>query len=105
MHIVAVANNKTDEEIMTKYNEGVIPALNFTDEQLKVIEVDLVKHHSPEKAPHAMTILRGFQIRGSRRELESFEVSNEIWKHIWTCFSHFKFVTLDYILDGGGKSW
>lgn len=77
MHIVAVANNKTDEEVITKYNEGVMPALNFTDEQLKVIEADLINHHSPEKAPHTMTILRGFQNRGSPRELESFEVSDQ----------------------------
>lgn len=77
MHIVAVANNKTDEEVITKYNEGVMPALNFTDEQMKVIEADLIKYHSPEKAPHAMTILRGFQIRGSPRELEAFEVKDK----------------------------
>lgn len=75
MHIVAVANNKSDEEIITKYNEGVMPVLSFTDEQLKLIEDDLNKYHPSSKAQHAIEILREFQNRGSPQALETTEVT------------------------------
>lgn len=74
IHIVAVANNKSDEEVITKYNKGMMPAIDFTNDQLKIIEADLNKYHSSEKTQHAMTILRGFQNRESPKALESIEV-------------------------------
>lgn len=75
MHIVAVANNKSDEEIITKYNEGVMPILNFTDDQLKLIEDDLIKHHPSATIQHAMDILREFQNRDSHQASETAEVT------------------------------
>lgn len=71
MHIIAVATNKSDDEIITKYKNGKrLSIVNFTDDQLNIIEVDLNKNHSSEKAQHAMKILRGLKKRASPKEVE-----------------------------------
>lgn len=71
MHIIAVATDRSDEEVIAKYKNGErLSIVNFTDNQLNTIEVDLNKNHSSEKAQHAMKILRGFTKRASPKEAE-----------------------------------
>lgn len=77
-HIVAVANNKSDEEIIEKYGAARdMPGteVEFTNDQLKVIEADLNKHHPSAKVQHAMKILKGFQPDASTDEKKSTAVS------------------------------
>lgn len=78
-HIVAVANNLSDEEINEKYGVARdIPGteIEFTDDQFKLIETDLNKHHSSEKVQHAMKILRGLQKNAPLDVVESSVVSD-----------------------------
>lgn len=58
-HIVAVATNKSDEEINEKYKNGEnISIKDFTNVQWDAIETDLSKNHSSDKVENAMKILR-----------------------------------------------
>lgn len=78
MHIIAIANGKTDEEIRAKYKRGeTLSILNLTNDQLKLIEADLKSNHSSEKVEKAMEILRGF---GSSGVSKSTGVSHETRK-------------------------
>lgn len=57
-HILATATSRSVEEFAHRYNQGEMPEIKFTDDQLNKIEADLYQHHSSEKAQHAMKILR-----------------------------------------------
>lgn len=71
-HIRAVATNRTYEDVGAEHKEvGFVP-LQYTDDQLNLVEADLNQHHSSEKVQHAMKILRGFQ-----KDLETAIVSDK----------------------------
>lgn len=80
-HIVAVATGKSDEELITKYNAGDMPAIDFTGDQLNVIEADLNKHHNSVKVQHAMKILRGLN-NPSPEVIQSTTVSDKNTQNI-----------------------
>lgn len=77
-HIIAIATNKSDEEIIAKYNDGDSESLDLTDDQLKAVEVDLSKKHSAEKVERVSKIIRGLR---DPRTKELAEVSDNSHAH------------------------
>ena len=76
-HATAVARNISIDEVNAQLQSmGHLP-LEFTDDQLKLIETDLNKSHSAENVQHAMQILRGFQNEASRHTQQSPIVSDK----------------------------
>lgn len=75
MHIVAVATNKTDDEIKLKFSIDGAIEMDFTDDQWKAIEADLNMHHTSEQVQRTIKMLRGFQIHASTELFESTAVS------------------------------
>lgn len=73
---MAIATNTTVDDVIAKYESTGDLAVEFTDNQLNVIESDLNKNHASEKVQFVMEILRGFQKEASMHDVQTAVVSN-----------------------------
>lgn len=92
MEVIAFANNNSDEEMNGNLDRDEITTIeNFTEDELKLVEIGLKKRHSSEKVRNAMNILRGFQKLASRAEvsaaLVSFRTRRQHQNSIFNMFS------------------
>lgn len=76
-HIFVVAFNSDVEDKRAKNSDDSSASnILYTENELKVIETELSKTLTPEKVQNAMKILRGFQVGGSEKDLETGAVSD-----------------------------
>lgn len=73
-YVVGVAYRISGEELNTKY-QNFSSTLNFTGKQLEVIEADLIKHYTSQKAEHAMKFLRAYHNVGTHQQQETNAVN------------------------------
>ena len=79
-HIFAVASNISEADVVT--NIGLVDQMKyFTDNQLKLIEADLTKHHASDVVERSMKLLSIIQRSGSsRKKSKSNSVNCKIHK-------------------------
>lgn len=73
-YIVGIAYRINGDELNFKY-QNLSSTLSFTAKQLEVIEADLMKHHTAQKAEHAMKILRAYHSTRTHQQQEADAVN------------------------------
>lgn len=64
-----------EEKLAKKNEESFVSNLLFTENELKIVEMELSKSLTPEKVQNAKKLLRGFQSGDSEDDFESAGVS------------------------------
>lgn len=75
-YILGVAYRISGEKLNIKY-QNLSSTLSFTAKQLEVIEADLNKHFTSQKAEHVMKILRAYHSVRTHQQQEADAVNVE----------------------------